>query len=142
MDKMPPISKVYEAYSCLADQRIDMSENEAKVTSSDYKKTYVVKWNDTLYSSTDNATYWQGYPGYPVIALLMLQGKLEFNKDILPLFKNINWHELNLKYKRDYDKAIEVVLENMDFDKAIIIDSTKKTYENLKKMSISIKKKI
>ncbi|MCI9279696.1 MAG: hypothetical protein HFJ02_02720 [Bacilli bacterium] len=142
MEKMPPISKIYEAYSCLADHRIEMSENEAKVTSSDYKKIYTIKWKDSVYSSNDNASYWQGYPGYPVLTVLMIQNKLDYNKEILPLFKNINWHELNLKHKKDYDKAIEEVLQTMADDKKIIVESTEKTYEILKKMSISIKKKI
>ena len=76
MEKIPPIAKIYEAYSCIADGRIELKDEDAKVTSSDNKKTYLVKWKDNVYSSNDNASFWQGYPGYPVIAVLMLQNKL------------------------------------------------------------------
>lgn len=38
MEKIPPIAKIYEAYSCIADNRIEMKENMATVHSSDNKK--------------------------------------------------------------------------------------------------------
>ena len=142
MEKLPPIAKIYEAYSCWADNRIILENNEATVTSSDGKKEYTIKWKENDYSSTDNASYWQGYPGYPIIAVLMLQNKLSYNKEIIPFFKDINWHELNDKHKRDYDAAIEEVLETISFDKESIKKDTEKTYEELKNMPINVKKKI
>ena len=42
MQKLPPIEKFYEAYSALADDRVNMGENEATVTSSDGAKAYKV----------------------------------------------------------------------------------------------------
>lgn len=142
MKKMPPIAKIYEAYSCLADNRITLENNEATVTSSDGKKNYKIKWNKNDYSSTDNASYWQGYPGYPILAVLMLQNKLSYSKEIIPFFKDINWHALNDKYKRDYDKAIEEALDSISFNKENIKKDTEKTYKELKNMTINVKKKI
>ena len=142
MKKNPPIAKVYEAYSAIADNRIILGDGEATVTSSDGAKTYKIKWNGDDYSSNDNASYWQGYPGYPIVAVLMLQDKLNYNKKIIPFFKGINWHELNEKYKRDYDKAIEEVLDGLSIDKDSIIKDTEKTYEELINMTINVKKKI
>lgn len=43
MQKLPPIEKLYEAYSALADNRIVLSETSAEVTSSDSSKQYKVK---------------------------------------------------------------------------------------------------
>ena len=37
--KMPPIEKIHEAYSAIADGRITMRESEADVVSSDLSKT-------------------------------------------------------------------------------------------------------
>lgn len=88
---MPPIEKVYEAYSAIADERIIMHDTYALVKSSDGKKTYEVDWKDNVYSSSDNATYWQGYPGYPVLAVLMLQGKLPYHKENAEKMKNVPW---------------------------------------------------
>lgn len=142
MIKLPPKSKIYEAYSCIADNRIKMQENTATVTSSDRKKTYEIKWKDEDYSSTDNASFWQGYPGYPIIATLMLQNKLHFNKEVANLFANINWHELNDKYKRNYDAAVLEVLSHIEYDQDIIKNETNKIYEELKNLTINIKRKI
>lgn len=73
MQKLPPIEKFYEAYSALADKRVTVEGSSAIVTSSDKTKTYKVEWQDNTYSSTDNATLWQGYAGYPVLSVLILQ---------------------------------------------------------------------
>lgn len=139
---MPPIAKIYEAYTCIADERIKIEGNEAFVSSSDGKKNYKVKWKDNTYVSNDNASYWQGYPGYPVIALLILQNKLTYNNEIISLFKNINWHELNEKYKRNYDQVVEEVLSTISYDKNVIKSETEKIYEELKNLEIQIKKKL
>lgn len=142
MKKMPPIAKIYEAYTCIADNRIEIKENVATVSSSDGKKKYTIKWKDNNYTSNDNATFWQGYPGYPVLAVLMLQNKLNYKKEIANLFTNINWHELNDKHKRDYNAAVEEVLENINYDSASIKEETEKIYEEIKNLDIAIKRKI
>jgi hypothetical protein len=74
--KMPPKEKILEAYSAIADRRIDMHENSAEVHSSDASKTYLVEWEGDTFASSDPATYWQSYPGYPVLAVLLKQGRL------------------------------------------------------------------
>ena len=83
MEKLPPIEKIPEAYTAIIDNRVEMFDNYAIVKSSTLEKEYLIKWNDNLYYSNDNSTYWQNYLGYPVISVLMLQGKLSLNKDIL-----------------------------------------------------------
>ena len=111
MKKMPPIEKVYEAYSALADNRVCMHETYALVTSSDGAKTYEVAWDGDTYSSTDNATFWQGYPGYPVIAVLIQQGRLPRPEAfLLAELADIPWHQLNEAHKRDYAKAVDEAL--------------------------------
>lgn len=142
MEKLPPIAKIYEAFTCIADNRIEIKANEAIVSSSDGKKKYTVKWKENNYTSNDNATFWQGYPGYPVIALLMLQNKLSYKKEIATLFTNVNWHELNEKYKRNYDLAIQEVLDKIDYNTEIIKDEVNKIYAEIKNLNILIKRKI
>ena len=84
MEKLPPIAKVYEAWSAVADGRVKLhpDERRATVTSSNGEKEYTVSWDEdgAAYSSNDNATYWQGYAGYPVIAVLMEQGALPLDR--------------------------------------------------------------
>ncbi len=80
MEKNPPIEKIYEAYSAIADGRVTLCVGEAAVRSSNGQKEYLVTWDDRVYTSNDSATYWQGYAGYPVIAVLLLQGELPLNR--------------------------------------------------------------
>lgn len=63
MDTFPPIAKIYEAYSAIADGRVEMSDTKAYVESSDHKKCYTVRFDDHVYSSNDHATLWQHYAG-------------------------------------------------------------------------------
>lgn len=111
MIKLPPTEKIYEAYSAIADSRVTLGENEAHVRSSDAAKEYIVTWDGDIYTSTDNATYWQGYAGYPVLAVLLLQGRLPLDRALADQFSGIDWHTLNERHKRDYAAAAHVVME-------------------------------
>ena len=141
--KMPPREKIHEALTAIVDDRISINKenSRAEIFSSDRSKKYIVEWHDNEYASNDNATYWQGYPGYPVIAVLLIQNKLTLNKDILPYFKNINWRKINEEFKRDYAKAVEFIYEGIDKDK---IEKKKKeinkVYSELESLDIVIKK--
>lgn len=139
--KMPPKAKIYEAFSAIADKRITISNNEATIKSSDFKKTYQIKWQNNKISSTDNATFWQGYPGYPIIAVWLTLKIIDYDKTIINYFKNINWHELNNKYKKDYNKAVEEVLANID-KKAEIIKEVDNIYAQISRLNFEIVRKI
>ena len=143
MKKMPPIEKIYEAYSAIADGRVTLNEDSAKVASSNCEKMYTVTWKDDVYTSNDNASYWQGYAGYPMIAVLMLQGKLNLNKDIADYFKEINWTDLNKKYKSKYAKAAQEIMDGLkekgiDCDKIIL--EAQKVYSQIEKLEVSCKR--
>lgn len=138
--KLPPREKIPEAYTAIIDNRIKMFDNYAEVLSSDRTKTYLIKWNNNLYYSNDNSTYWQGYPGYPVIAILMLQNKLTCNKDILKYFKNINWNELNKKNKRNYKDSLEDIIGKMA-EKDLINREIDKVYKEMEQLDIEITRK-
>ncbi len=141
--KKVPLAKVYEALSAISSKRVIMNDTEAIVYSSDNKKQYKVQWLDNKYTSNDNATYWQGYSGYPVIAVLMLQKKISYNEEILSFFKDINWHDLNTKHKRNYEKAIKEFLELYSTEEQnLIVNSILKSYQELEKVDIQIVRKL
>ena len=144
MEKMPPIEKIYEAYSAIADGRVRMTEDtKAHVRSSNGEREYAVAWNGDTYFSNDSASYWQGYPGYPVIAVLMLQGRLPLNREIAALFSGINWSALNKKHKRNYAKAAAEVLSAIEMhggDVAAINVEVERAYEGLRKLDIAAKR--
>lgn len=143
MNKLPPIEKIHEAYSAIADNRVVMGENAAKVVSSNGAKEYSVTWKDNVYSANDSASYWQGYAGYPMIAVLMLQGKLPLNRLIADNFKGINWTELNLKHKAKYDKAVAVIMDSLrdkGIDCAAINSEIAAVYEQIKALAVTTKR--
>jgi hypothetical protein len=110
---MPPLAKVYEALSAVADGRVAiLSETSAGVLSSERDKTYSVKWSaeGRAITSNDNATRWQGYIGYPIIAVLLQTGRIPFDRAAADALAGVPWHALNNQFKRDYDAAVESVL--------------------------------
>jgi len=127
---MPPIEKIYEAYSAIADDRIKIDENLAIVESSDYAKKYIVSWAGDKYISNDNASYWQGYYGYPVIAVLMLQDRLEYDNAVCKLFSKINWKNINKQYNNKYSKAVEFILTRFE-DDGIVLSKIKTDVERI-----------
>jgi hypothetical protein len=139
MNKLPPIEKIPEALSVLADKRITMYQGYAKIVSSNHQKIYTVKFEDNNYSSNDSATYWQNYPGYPILAVLMKQGLLTVNNDTVTLFKDINWNSLNDKYKRDYTSALAEVTSEFDNHDQFYLELDD-MFDQLQHLDISIKR--
>lgn len=114
---MPPVAKVYEALSAVADGRVTLTgETSANVLSSERDKTYTVKWSadGPGITSNDNATRWQGYIGYPIIAALMQAGRIPFSRAAADALAGVPWHALNKQYKRDYDAAVAQVLKEVE----------------------------
>ena len=140
MDKLPPIEKIYEAYSAIADGRATLKEDHGKVFSSDRTKCYTISFDGNVYSSDDNSTYWQGYAGYPVIAILFLQGKLPFPQKTADMFVDVNWNALNKEFKRDYKAAAASIMKERDLDQQKIEAETSEVYDALKKLDIVIKR--
>ena len=119
MEKLPPLQKFYEAYSAIADDRFDLAPQQLMVRSSDGAKEYTVTWDDEgHYRSNDNATYWQGYAGYPVLVALLLQGRLPLDEEVATWFAGVPWKQLNEAHKRDYDAALEEAFDLKGLDMA------------------------
>ena len=144
MEKMPPIEKIHEAYSAIADGRVRMTgDTEAYIRSSGGEKEYTVRWDGNTYYSDDSASYWQGYPGYPVIAVLMLQGRLSLDRKIAASFSGVNWSVLNKKYKRNYAKAAAEVLSSIKAnggDVAAVNTEIEKVYEEIRQLDIAVRR--
>jgi hypothetical protein len=124
--KMPPIAKVYEALGAIGDNRVHLVDAQhALVTSSDGTRTYQVEnsADHREISSNDNASYWQGYLGYPAIAVMIARGLLEARADVVKALTGIQWKKLNTLFRNDYERTIAEVnlqLEGQGFDPAVI----------------------
>jgi hypothetical protein len=115
--KLPPKAKIYEALSAVADNRVKItSETSAIVTSSSLDKNYTVTWSKDLthITSNDNASHWQGYVGYPIVAVLLVKGKMTFDRKNAGHLAGVAWKKINKQFKNDYDKAVESVLASLE----------------------------
>src|SRR5260370_41009000 len=100
--KMPPPAKIYEAIGALSDGRVRLEdERHASVLSSDRSKTYRVELSadGREISSNDNASYWQGYLGYPAIAVMLMRGLYSVRPDVSRALSEIPWKELNRRFR-------------------------------------------
>ena len=135
--KMPPKAKVYEALSAVADKRVSITgDTTAQVQSSSRDKTYDVEWSEDIseITSNDNASYWQGYMGYPIIAVLLQIGKISFNPRIAKLLADVPWKSVNEQFKRDYDQAISHIIDGIESkggSRTEITQEVEKIYEQL-----------
>ncbi|MGA2411165.1 MAG: hypothetical protein ABSG46_12350 [Candidatus Binataceae bacterium] len=111
--KMPPIAKVYEALGAIGDGRVHLTDaTRASVISSSGDKAYTVELDPVSHqiASNDNASYWQGYLGYPAIAVLILRGLCQPQAAILKALAGVPWKELNTRFRNDYDRTLAEVL--------------------------------
>ncbi|SRR5258706_449161 len=140
--KLPPKAKIYEALTAVADRRVRIkTQTEAIVTSSDGTKSYSVHWrSDSLaFGSNDNASFWQGYIGYPIIAVLMELGTLPYNSNVAQSLAGIEWKRLNDAHKRNYDAAIgEAVIkaEAHGCPRGFIEQEVERLYSELRALNI------
>ena len=138
---MPPKEKIPEALTAVIDNRVVIDGNKAKVKNSDLTKEYTIVWKNNLFYSNDNSTYWAGYIGYPIIAVLFIEGKLLFDENIAKVFSHINWNELNKKNKRDYKKSVEDIVSSLN-DKEKIYDYIDKVYKELETLNIKLTRRV
>ena len=138
---MPPKEKILEAYSAIADGRVVMNDSSADITSSDGSRSYYVEWDNDTFASSDPATYWQGYPGYPVLAVLLLQKKLPMDEGLVCLMKQIPWKKLNDAHKRDYAAAAEEALKD-SAEKEEILAMADEGNRVLETLDLTIKRKL
>jgi hypothetical protein len=108
----PPIIKIYEALGSVADGRIEVDGNSAKVYSSSGNKFYNVSYDPEKKAimTNDNGSFWKGYLGYPAIAFLLKKGILSYDEDTAKILENIKWKDINQKFKNDFDKTLDFIL--------------------------------
>lgn len=134
--KIPPENKIYEALGTIADGRIEMSGNTARVFSSSRNKFYTIIYDPTKNAimSNDNSSFWQGYLGYPAIAFLFKIGVLEYKEEYGEGLKNIHWKDINTKFKNDFDKTdayCDQLLEKEGIDIKIFHNYVRSTIDKI-----------
>lgn len=138
------IVKVYEAITAVADKRLELTEEgSAKCFSSSGKKFYDISYDleNRKIMCNDNSAYWSRVISYPMLALLIYLNYLELPEYLLVALKDINWNELNDKFKRKYDLVIEYVLGlvvERGFDKEKVRVDIEKLFIEVKKLDFEM----
>lgn len=138
--KLPPRIKIYEALGTLADKRMSVKGNKATVISSGGQKTYQVIYDPETKAITanDNGSYWQGYLGYPTLAMLMKKGVIQYDKKIAQLLQGIAWQETNTKFKNDFNETEKYVLSQLTKPQARqVLKEVGSIYEQIQGLKIA-----
>jgi len=117
----------------IADGRVSVENNKARVSSSTGEKNYTVIFQppDRI-KSDDNGSVFKGYLGYPAIAFLMLKGLLPYDEQLAEKLKGIPWKELNEKYK-DYRKVEFIILKQRRLDQKRVETFEKEVLQGIKR---------
>jgi hypothetical protein len=112
---MPPLIKLYEAIGAIGDGRVTIVDaQDATVASSDGRKTYAIAIDGRTIFANDNASYWQGYLGYPAIAVLIARGVLSCRRETAAALRGIPWKELNRRFRNDYTRTLVEVARTLE----------------------------
>ncbi len=139
--RLPPKIKVLEAVSAIAAGRVKrVSSRRYVVTSSDGSRKYTVYVDPEkgLAYSDDNGTRLRGYVGYPIIAVLMLEGIIPYNERIGKALQDVPWRKLNEKYKKYaiVERIVKNIAEKRGVSASEIDSYILDVLEKLKKLSL------
>jgi hypothetical protein len=139
--KHPPIIKIYEALGSVADGRVEVTGNTAKVYSSSRNKYYDVTYDPekNAVMTNDNGSFWKGYLGYPAIAFLMKVGVLPYEESVGQLLSQIAWKDINQKFKNDFDKTLDFILSSKsEEEKVKLHDFVKQVDKKIQDLGLQI----
>ena len=146
--KMPPMEKIYEAWTAVTDGRVhiashaaDMSRGTATVDSSDGARRYTIAWSGDEFNSDDPMSYWQHTVGYPVIALLMTLGRIGCDTAVAADFSGIDWNALNKAHRGDYAAAAAEVILDRGLDADRVGTAADNAYARLRELPLRLTRK-
>lgn len=139
--KEPAVTKIYEALGAVADGRVKVDGDTAKVFSSTGNKFYEIKYDPEAKAimANDNSSYWKGYLGYPAIAFLMKIGAVSYDEKLGEILKGVAWKDINQKFKNNFEKALEFILSSKTSDqRQQLEDFVKKIEKEIKSLNLSL----
>lgn len=131
---------VYEALTAIADDRVEFTNDAAKVFSSSRNKFYTVTFDldNIAFMSDDNMAYYRDEVSYPMLAVLLLKNKITFDHRILPYLKNIPWKDINQKNKNDYMKSVYEFLGTLGDETVLVKCEAQKIFDELLKIKVGV----
>lgn len=139
--KNPKPVKIYEAIGAVADGRVEVIGNTAKVFSSSRNKFYEINYNpeSSEIMSNDNSSYWTGTLGYPAVAFLISIKVLSYSDQIGNILKGVAWKDINQKYNNNFEKALEFILSSKtDNERKELAELVSKVDKEIKSLKLSM----
>jgi len=96
---LPPRIKVLEAVSALASGRVKRIDDIYKVKASMSNREYTVILGDESVYSDDNGTVYRQYVGYPIIAVMIMEGSIPDFQELGRAIGDVPWAKLNAEMK-------------------------------------------
>jgi hypothetical protein len=103
--------------------------------SSSGNKFYTITFDPNTNSimSNDNVSFYSKHLGYPPIAFLMKIGELKYSPALAEKLKGVKWKDINQRFKNDFEKALEFILESKTSeDRILLAAEVKKIDEQLR----------
>lgn len=140
---LPPKIKIYEALGSLGDKRLEVSRDEGKLYSSSRNKFYDIKYDseNMAIMCNDNASYFVGYLGYPAISFLMYKDIIKYDKKWEEALKDIEWKDINQKFKNDFTKTENYTLELLEvrgYSQEEFLGEVDNIYQQIKKLDLNL----
>ncbi len=140
---MPSRCKIFEALGTISDKRLEFEGGSAKCYSSSRRKFYTITYDPSKNAimCNDNSSYYVGSLGYPAIAFLMMKGVLKYDPKHAELFKDIAWKDMNQKFKNDFSKTEEQVLNLASLrggNRQELLEYANKTLEYIKALNLQM----
>ena len=114
--KLPPAAKVYEAFSAVTDGRVHLGEpGQAEVVSSGV--TGATRWSGPTTSppSAPTTTPRTGRATSVTPRWRRCSRRaLHADAAVVALFAGVPWHDLNARFKRDYEAAVDSMLTELE----------------------------
>lgn len=148
MDKKTPVEKVYEAWTAIADGRIKIaegstvSEGSATMSSSITASimTYAGKKMDGCSIRTTTRRI-GAYAGYPILAVLMMQGRLPYDEAVAGQYAGVDWKAVNTRHRNKYAEAIAEVQTERNLDREQAATAARAVSDGLEDLNISVTRK-
>jgi hypothetical protein len=108
----PPRGKYFKALGVIADGRIYKVTGRGAFVESSTGKHYIVEYDErrNAIDSNDGGSYFWGYMNYPMIAYLIVTGRLPHPKGMVKWFKGIDFESLSTRFDRDYGEIQRQIL--------------------------------
>lgn len=81
------------------------------------------------------------YAGYPILAVLMMQGRLPYDEAVAGQYAGVDWKAVNTRHRNKYAEAIAEVQTERNLDREQAATAARAVSDGLEDLNISVTRK-